>query len=82
MNIAQFTTVDKIISITEAFSMQPLTLRVGEYFNGSTIKRIELELMHIGNEADGALRRLCFVGYGDMNKLFYYLATSVNVHFK
>lgn len=67
--------MNNIKSISEAYSMQPLKLEIGDYyarFEGGekvTINRIILE----GE---------CFVGYDqNNNKLFEYQKDSVNVHY-
>jgi hypothetical protein len=71
----------KIIkSISEAFSMQPITISISEPNERTTfkpeddIKKIELEVM---NETTNV-----YVGYNfDGQKKFEYISTSVNVHY-
>ena len=69
----------KIKSITEAFSMQPIRCYVGESPSNlntltATIERIELE--PIGEDLSA------YIGYdSENNKLFQYLFNSVNVYY-
>ena len=68
----------KIKSISEAFSMQPITLRVVDkptsFDPENSIKEIKLEVM---DETTNV-----YVGYNfDGKKLFEYIAKSVNVHY-
>ncbi len=70
-----------ISSITEAYSMQPLTYKIGLKmpYDSEIIKEIKYETKRTGeNEYLNY-----YVGYNfDGKKLFQYLANSVNVHFK
>ena len=68
----------KIKSISEAFSMQPITLSVVDkptsFDPENSIKEIKLEVM---DETTNV-----YVGYNfDGKKLFEYIAKSVNVHY-
>ena len=72
----------KIRTITEAYSMQPICLRVvekpQEWAVENSIKRIELEV--IDEFASG--KTSVYRGYNFEDKLiFQYLADSVNVHY-
>ena len=69
----------KIKSISEAFSMQPITLSVVDkptsFDPENSIKEIKLEIQP--NDATEI-----YVGYNfDGKKLFGYIAKSVNVHY-
>jgi len=75
---------EKIKSITEAFSMQPATLSIMKsndnyYDKPSACKEIKLE------QLDGVFDDLptsFYVGYNfEGQKIFQYLANSVNVHY-
>lgn len=82
----------KIKSISEAYSMQPNNLEVStqerydEYKNlearKSFVKEIKMETVIVG--ANGFQDPVViYVGYGfEGQKLFQYLANSVNVHFQ
>lgn len=66
-------------SITEAYSVHPVTLKVVDtpstYAPEKSIKNIELEILDNGLEV--------YVGYNfEGEPLFQYLANSVNVHYK
>jgi len=70
----------KVISISEAFSMQPITITVTNPDKRSLsdpsgdIERIELESMDENTNV--------YVGYNfEGKKMFQYLANSVNVHY-
>ena len=68
----------KIISISEAFSMQPISLSVvdkpSSYDPENSIKEIKLEVM---DETTSV-----YVGYNfEGKKKFQYLANAVNVHY-
>lgn len=68
----------RIKSISEAFSIQPVTLRVVEeptlYDPKNSIEEIRLEVM---DETTNI-----YVGYNfDGNKIFQYIANAVNVHY-
>lgn len=68
----------KIKSISEAFSMQPITLSVadkpGSLYPENSIKEIKLEVLDEKTNV--------YVGYNfDGKKLFEYLSKSVNVHY-
>ena len=70
--------MQKIKSISEAFSMQPITLRVTgkptPFDSENSIKEIKLEMM---DEVTSV-----YVGYNfEGEKKFQYLANSVNVHY-
>lgn len=68
--------MQKIISITEAFSQQPPTLSVGK----DGCDKIVLESKSVGR--DGGNIKYCdvYIGYNtDGLKLFEYLKSSVNV---
>ena len=71
---------DKVKSISEAFSMQPITLTVTDperrtkFDPSQDIERIELEVMDENTNI--------YVGYNfDGKKLFEYIAKTVNVHY-
>lgn len=71
---------NKIKSISEAFSMQPITLSITDENSRSAfependIKKIELEVMDEKTNI--------YVGYNFLGKkLFHYLTKSVNVHY-
>ena len=68
----------KIKSISEAFSIQPITLSVVDepitFDTENSIKEIKLEVM---DETTNI-----YVGYNfDGKKIFEYMAKSVNVHY-
>lgn len=70
----------KIKSISEAFSMQPITLQVvsenqrSKFDPSQDIEKIELEVMDENTNI--------YVGYNfDGEKKFQYITTSVNVHY-
>ena len=68
----------KIKSISEAFSMQPITLSVVDkptsFDPENSIKEIKLEVMDENTNV--------YVGYNfDGKKLFEYIAKTVNVHY-
>ena len=71
--------MEKIKSITEAFSMQPVTISTMEsndayYDKPSACKEIKLEVMDEDTNV--------YVGYNfEGKKIFQYLANSVNVHY-
>jgi hypothetical protein len=75
---------EKIKSITEAFSMQPITLTITEpdkrsAFNPENdIKEIKQE----GKQVNENKMINIYVGYDfDGNKIFEYIAETVNVHY-
>jgi hypothetical protein len=68
----------KVKSISEAFSMQPITLTIVDmptsFSPENSIKEIKLEVM---DETTNV-----YVGYNfDGKKLFQYISKSVNVHY-
>lgn len=70
----------EIYLITEAFSMQPISIRVGQHVDNGDIKsrRIVTKIL-----LESINQAYYYVGYDvDGNKLFQYLKKSVNVHFK
>lgn len=75
----------KVKSITEAFSMQPCTLRVGDYYNeteGVRIASIDLEVINIPVNGDPYDYKYYVGRDKNGNKLFQYKAEAVNVHFE
>lgn len=76
--------MELIQSITEAFSMQPVCLRVMTeqeyqtfYSKETATKEIKKEVMRIDGEPTEV-----YVGYNfEGKKIFQYLAKSVNVHY-
>lgn len=88
----QNTIMEKIKSITEAYSQQPCSLQVetqAKYdgyknleFRETFCKEIKLEQVIIGDPSTGTVV-MAYVGYGFKGqKLFQYLADSVNVHYE
>lgn len=77
--------MEKIKSISEAFSMQPLLLPVltenqlnANYDKSDSAKEIKKEVVRIDGEPTEV-----YVGYNpDGKKIFQYLAKSVNVHYQ
>jgi hypothetical protein len=85
---------NEIASITEAFSMQPVTYRVttwedynkGKLGNWSHVpemcKEIKLETVDIGEECGNPVQVSCYVGYNFNGiKIFQIIAKSANVTF-
>lgn len=75
----------KIQSITEAFSMQPVTFiiekKLGQFnMPEKTLKNIEKEEIITDYENGQPNQRTCYVGYNwNGAKMFQYLASAVNV---
>lgn len=77
----------KIKSIVEAFSMQPQVFEtvkeLGNYYKPElTIKNIEKEEVITDYENGQGNQRTCYVGYNhNGDKMFQYLASTVNVNY-
>jgi len=77
-----------IESITEAFSMQPATFRIIEELGKFdkpelSLKNIEREEIITHYECGDAMQQTCYIGYNwEGNKMFQYLAHTVNIHYK
>lgn len=87
--------MEKIYSITEAFSMQPKTFSVlteeqhnetlkwNTDFASQDCKEIKFETLTIGRLYGDPVEELYYVGYNFEDvKIFQFLAKSVNVTFK
>ncbi len=87
--------MEKIKSITEAFSMQPNTFETkNQIQHENTIKysnsianrdckEIIFEKHVIGHKCGDPLEELYYVGYNfEGQKIFQYIANTVNVHFE
>lgn len=87
--------MEKIISISEAFSMQPKCFEIStqEHYNkmkpyGNDVlngicKEIKLETIEIGSKCGDAVEEIYYVGYNfDGKKIFQYIANTVNVHYQ
>ena len=81
---------EMILSISEAFSMQPRLLIVAketdwEFINDKprAIKEIKFEKIQIGKRCGDPVEELYYVGYNfEGKKLFQYIANSVNVTYQ
>ena len=78
--VVRYLIMQKVKSISEAFSMQPITLQVvsekkrSKFDPSQDIEKIELEVMDENTNV--------YVGYNfDGEKKFQYLANAVNVHY-
>lgn len=78
--MVRYLIMQKVKSISEAFSMQPVTLQVvsenqrSKFDPSQDIEKIELEVMDENTNI--------YVGYNfDGEKKFQYLANAVNVHY-
>lgn len=77
-----------IESISEAFSTQPRTMSVCEnydtyYDKEKACKEIRLETIEIGKKCGDPVQELYYVGYNfQYDKIFQYIANTVNVHYK
>jgi hypothetical protein len=80
--------MEKIKSITEAFSMQPnyfQTTSLERYINSNEATRGTLckEIVSENRQVDSDKQCSFYVGYNfDGEKIFEYLQSSVNVHFE
>jgi hypothetical protein len=88
--------MEKIKSITEAFSMQPCSfsicltpekqMRNNKEFiheHKGCIKEIKLERLQVGTKCGDPVEELYYVGYGfNGEKMFKYIYNSVNVHYE
>ena len=81
--------MEKIKSISEAYSQQPKTQMVVEehhllmyYDKNNACKEIKIETVKLGYECGNEVDILCYVGYNfDGKKLFQYKCDSVNVEY-
>jgi len=79
--------MEKIKSISEAFSMQPKHIEVctdyEHYYDKSqAVKEIKLERIEIGKRCGDPVEELYYVGYNfEGQKIFQYIANTVNVHY-
>lgn len=80
--------METIKSITEAFSIQPITIRIMKsnedyYDKPNACKEIKLETVTIGYKYGNPIEEICYVGYNfEGKKICQYLANTVNVHYK
>lgn len=82
--------MEKIISISEAFSMQPKFIKVSkesdwEFINDkpNAVKEINFERIQIGTRCGDPVEELYYVGYNfEGKKIFQYIANTVNVHYE
>ena len=88
--------MEKIKSITEAFSMQPITLKITTQIEYDAIKESKSKGYSINTNIDELIKYIkyeqlqvvaggpdmYYIGYNfEGKKLFQYLASTVNVHF-
>jgi hypothetical protein len=82
--------MEKIISISEAFSMQPKFIKVSnendwDFINDklNAVKEIILERIEIGKRCGDPVEEIYYVGYNfEGKKIFQYIANTVNVHYE
>ncbi len=82
--------MEKIISISEAFSMQPKFIKVSkendwEFINDkpNAVREIKFERIQIGTRCGDPVEELYYVGYNfEGKKIFQYIANTVNVHYE
>lgn len=80
--------MEKIKSISQAFSMQPVTISTMKsnehyYDKPRACKEIRLETVCIGRKCGDPVEELYYVGYNfEGEKIFQYIANTVNVHFE
>jgi hypothetical protein len=85
--------MEKIKSISEAYSQQPCSLQTStlekyenaknDWIKDSMVKEIKLERLQVGTRCGDPVEELYYVGYGFAGqKLFQYIYNSVNVHYE